>query len=48
MAKGTSKEGNMVYDEVVYDEVFKSLPEEKQKELTHKKIDFAKMAGIVL
>mgnify|MGYP000386434688 CR=1 len=43
MAKGTSKEGNMVYDEV-----FKSLPEEKQKELTHKKIDFAKMAGIVL
>ena len=42
MAKGTSKEGNMVYDEV-----FKSLPEEKQKELTDKKLDFAKMAGIV-
>lgn len=41
LSKGTPMEGNMVYAEV-----FKALPEDKQKELLGRKADFAKMAGI--
>lgn len=40
LAKGTPMEG------MNYDEIFQCLPEEKQKELTNRKAEFARMAGI--
>ena len=42
LAKGTPMA------EMGYGEVFACLPEEKQKELTDRKAEFAKMAGITL
>ena len=41
MSRGTPLEGNTVYEEI-----FRSLPNEKQKELIGRKAEFAKKAGI--
>ena len=38
----------MKLEEIHYEEVFDSLPEEKQSELIGRKADFAKAAGICL
>ena len=38
----------MQLDDVLYEEIFTSLPKEKQSELIGRKADFAKRAGITL
>ena len=51
MAKGTplmEKGYGGVLKSLGYEEIFKCLPEEKQKELTDRKADFAIKAGITL